>query len=119
MPPINKENLNPNLPQNEKGIDKGVFSENAKQFILDPSQRRPSPPQNIQLPPVNIQNPMPVSSQPVPDPASDIKKLISAGYTPSLDVIRDLPTLLKNKSRTDWANRWLAVLIQKLIRETN
>ena len=50
------------------------------------------------------------------DPVQQVKSMISAGYTPSLDLIQHASDLVDMNS-SDSSNVWFAVLLQKLIRE--
>lgn len=50
------------------------------------------------------------------DPVQQVKSMISSGYTPSLALLQNAATLVKNNNQ-DWADTWFAILLQKLIRQ--
>lgn len=121
MLPINKENeiRDPNLENTENPPDKGLFAEKYKDYELDPTFRHRTNQQSSNSQPSPAPDPTssPSTAAPAPNSIDDLRKLISAGYTPSVGLIQDLPNLLKNTDKSEWSNVWFALLIQKLIRE--
>lgn len=50
------------------------------------------------------------------DPLGFWPQITSGGYKPSIAIVQNIPTLLKNK-RVEWSDTWFSILFQKIIKK--
>ena len=118
--------MNPNIPNNfehnnnsEENVNfQDVENQNAKNYEQSKNLELSSQ-QRRNLAQAVYPIPQPSSSNTVTsvsDPIQQVKNMISAGYIPSAQLIQSTQDLIKNK-KSEWADVWFAILLQKLIRE--
>jgi hypothetical protein len=81
-----------------------------RQIEYDPAQIKN---QSINKPVSNAQSQQ--AQQQQIDPVQQVKSMISAGYSPSLGLLKNASDLLKTK-KTDLSDTFFAILLQKLIK---